>query len=389
MKYISLLFIFCSIIYGANYKAFQNALQKGQYDKGISIYSEAINGEETIKFQNYLYKYIIKLMKKDLESAQNLISLYLDIEYENHVGLFLYSQIYLLKGDYKNSLELLYKLKSYHLQNNLSSKVDKTFETTRKSYLEELYSVNNLDELKELIDYFTSYDDIDSIKKTQFTLVKLQENLMELAKYNEALNILYWLKNTSIEEDFTTQVNKKINYSFKKIVKALFEQKDTKQLENLLELTLLNNDTINNPLIEENLNKLKEKSNLAQIYKKAIPLTKRGSHFLMNVNINGQNLNLMIDTGATYTSLNKNITDILDYTVVKDEIFLYTANGSIKEKLIEVDQLQVEDISLKKFQLVTSQIDSPNDDGVIGMNFFKKFDFKIDQEENILYLSGK
>jgi hypothetical protein len=322
MKTIFLFFIFTTLLFGASYSSYKKALKKADYEKAIAIYSEAINGEETIKFQEYLYKQIIKLIKKDIEKAEKLTTLFLDLEYENHIALFLYSQIHLVKDDYKNALEVLYKLKSYYLQNDLSNKVDKSFSNTVTLYLDKLYTKKDLETLKQLIDYFTSYDDIDSIKKTQYSLVKLQDDFMKIDKYNEALNILYWLRNTSIEEDFSIQVNKKINFNITKIIDTYSKQKDTKKLEDLLELALNNSDISNQPLIEDALTKLNEKNNLSKLYNKAIPLDKRGDHFILNLSVNGQAISLMIDTGATYSSLNQNILDSLEYTIVK-KIYSY------------------------------------------------------------------
>jgi clan AA aspartic protease (TIGR02281 family) len=389
MKQLLIILLMSSFVFAASYNSYKKALKKGDFDKAISIYSEAINGETTIKYQEYLYKHIIKLMRKDIEKAEKLIMLYLDLEYENHIGLFLHSQIHLLKGDYKNTLEVLYKLKNYYLQNDLSTKVNKAFDTTISSYLEQLYLKNEQETLKQLIDYFISYDDIESIKKTQYTLVKLQENHMSKQQYTEALNILYWLQNTSIEEDFTTQVHKKINFNITKIIALYVKEKDTKNLEALLELALTNADITNQPEIEEALTKLNEKNNLSKIYNKTIPLTKRGEHFILDIIVNGQNVSLMIDTGASYSSLNKDILNNMEYTIIQENLILHTFNGTVKEKLISVNEVTIDDITLRNFTFATAKLNFSDVDGVIGMNFFKKFDFKIDQEQNLLYLSGR
>jgi clan AA aspartic protease (TIGR02281 family) len=212
---------------------------------------------------------------------------------------------------------------------------------------------------------------------------------MSNEKYNDGFNILYWLKNTSIEEDFSLQVDKKINFNMTQVIDKYLKKKDIKNLKLLLELALNNADITNQPLIEEALTKINEKNKLSKIYNKAIPLTKRGEHFILDVLVNGQSLSLMIDTGATYSSLNQNLLSNLNYEIIKKDLLLYTFNGTIKENLIAVNKLQVDDITLNNFNFVTSKLNNPNDDGVIGMNFFKKFDFKIDQEENLLYLSGR
>lgn len=164
-KLLILFLLFNSYLFSANYSSFKSALKKEKYDKAMSIYSEKINGEQTIKYQEYIYKHIIKLMKKDIQKAEYLLKLYLDVEYENHIGLFLYSQIHLMNENYNDAIEVLYKLKGYYLEDNLAKKVDSVFDKAITNYLEKLYTNNNLNSLKQLIDFFTAYDDIASIKK--------------------------------------------------------------------------------------------------------------------------------------------------------------------------------------------------------------------------------
>ncbi len=46
-------------------------------------------------------------------------------------------------------------------------------------------------------------------------------------------------------------------------------------------------------------------------------------------------------------------------------------------------------LELKEFEFVTTPFKQRSADGLLGMNFFKRFKFKIDQEEGVLYLKKK
>jgi len=121
-------------------------------------------------------------------------------------------------------------------------------------------------------------------------------------------------------------------------------------------------------------------------YTHEIPLKKLGEHFAVEVIINNQSLTLLLDTGATLTLINEEYLD-LNLRVIKEHMILSTAGGKINAKLKETEHFSLGEIELKKFQFVTSNFKQNGADGLLGMNFFKKFKFKIDQEKAILYLS--
>ncbi|CAA6816614.1 MAG: Unknown protein [uncultured Sulfurovum sp.] len=122
-------------------------------------------------------------------------------------------------------------------------------------------------------------------------------------------------------------------------------------------------------------------------YKHKIPLQKVGDHYSVEVQINDTTLVLLLDTGATLTMVNESKLPLL--TILKENIVLTTAGGKINAQLQEADAFNVGNIELSKFQIVSSAFEQEKADGLLGMNFFKKFKFKIDQEKDILHLSSK
>jgi clan AA aspartic protease (TIGR02281 family) len=125
-----------------------------------------------------------------------------------------------------------------------------------------------------------------------------------------------------------------------------------------------------------------------QEYQYKIPLQKLGEHFTIEVEVDSQALTLLLDTGATLTLVNENKLPS-SLSIIKENIVLSTAGGKINAKLQEATLFSIADIQLEKFQIVSSSFEQKNADGLLGMNFFKKFKFKIDQEKAILYLSKK
>jgi len=133
-------------------------------------------------------------------------------------------------------------------------------------------------------------------------------------------------------------------------------------------------------------NLIKEEMERNNEYTHEIALKKLGEHFAVEVNINSQPLTLLLDTGATLTLIDKSKLDSTLKTI-KENIILSTAGGRINAKLKEAEHFSLGDVELEKFQLFVTNFKQNGADGLLGMNFFKKFKFKIDQEEAILYLS--
>lgn len=135
------------------------------------------------------------------------------------------------------------------------------------------------------------------------------------------------------------------------------------------------------------LKEIEEKIVQNQEYTHQLVLNKVGEHFTITVHVNHEPLTLLLDTGATLTMVNEE--KISSLTILKENITLNTVGGEIHAQLQEADTFSVGDIELEKFQIVTSPFEQKNADGLLGMNFFKRFKFKIDQEAGLLYLGKK
>ncbi len=133
-------------------------------------------------------------------------------------------------------------------------------------------------------------------------------------------------------------------------------------------------------------NLIKEKLTKANEYTYQLALQKIGEHFAIDVKINDSLVTLLLDTGATLTMVNeKKLSSTL--TLLQENIQLNTAGGEITAQLQEADTFCIGEIELEAFQIVSSSFEQKDADGLLGMNFFKKFKFKIDQEKALLYLS--
>ncbi|MCP3673067.1 MAG: hypothetical protein GY829_01160 [Gammaproteobacteria bacterium] len=129
------------------------------------------------------------------------------------------------------------------------------------------------------------------------------------------------------------------------------------------------------------------------VFTDKIPLIKKGAHYLVSIQISDNKVNLIIDTGASITTLMKTSFDQIKGNINYKELgsrMFNTANGISKGKIYNIDQLQLGeftfnniDISVLDFQI------GNNADGLLGMNTLRYFRFEIDQENSTLLLKQR
>ncbi|WAJ70366.1 retropepsin-like aspartic protease family protein [Catenovulum adriaticum] len=123
-----------------------------------------------------------------------------------------------------------------------------------------------------------------------------------------------------------------------------------------------------------------------------VPLAKAGEHFIVQAKINqNASVALMIDTGASVTSLSRNKFAQLNlgYQTLGYRT-LSTAGGLTQAELIEVETFSVGNKQLNDFKLAILDIDSfAGSDGLLGMNFLSRFPFVIEQQQKRLKFSKK
>jgi predicted aspartyl protease len=125
-----------------------------------------------------------------------------------------------------------------------------------------------------------------------------------------------------------------------------------------------------------------------------IPMIKSGNHFVVRVSINQEiQLNLMLDTGATRTVVSprtmQGMMQVSD-DIIDLEVFQHvrTATGRSISHLFQANELDVGGYKLEKPLILTSNlVDDANIHGLLGMDFLGQFEFRIDHQKNLLFLS--
>ena len=133
-------------------------------------------------------------------------------------------------------------------------------------------------------------------------------------------------------------------------------------------------------------NKIAEKNG----YSDQVSLVSRGNQYLTNLEIEGDTVTLLIDTGASITTLSQEAFQTLSskhtFDLMGQRMFS-TANGIAKGNIYRVESLELGKFTLNDVQIAV--LDFPIQagvDGLLGMNVLAHFRFHIDQEKQLLYL---
>ena len=295
-----------------------------------------------------------------------------------------------------NKISKINKFKKLIKNSNYDSAFDiyiqKMASTEIKAYDKFLFKhINNLintniQEAQTLIQRINqyTYDNFYYIYLYMFVNYKL--NNIQVA-FDQIVNI----KNNYIPNDFENIVNN----NFKTISQLYYEKiKNSNNIETIndfmYKLESIGIYTYSNSLKQKitSINKLKQ---FDIQFSQKIKLIKYNKHYLVPIIINDNlKLNLLLDTGATTTSIKSEYLNNISYEIVKKDMVFHTANGDIKSDIIKVNSFKIADILLNDFEISTMyDYKSLKSDGLLGQNFLAKFDWKIDQENDILFLNKK
>lgn len=119
-----------------------------------------------------------------------------------------------------------------------------------------------------------------------------------------------------------------------------------------------------------------------------VQLIRFGTQFLVPVTVEGEQVKLLLDTGASISGLNTSFVNS-HYSMVKSPkpIQLNTASGTVESYLFVVDTLTIENITFNKHMLARLPMENADQfDGLLGVDILGRFDFVIDQNKAILRL---
>jgi clan AA aspartic protease (TIGR02281 family) len=123
-----------------------------------------------------------------------------------------------------------------------------------------------------------------------------------------------------------------------------------------------------------------------------LPLTRNGNQFVVEARLDGQHpVRLLVDTGAAMTVIDDKFVSRIGYNLSVQAIERFTtANGVVEAPVLTVQELALGGSVVKVLTIGALTLDMPNGiHGLLGMNFLRHFDFRIDQNRGVLQLSER
>jgi clan AA aspartic protease (TIGR02281 family) len=124
--------------------------------------------------------------------------------------------------------------------------------------------------------------------------------------------------------------------------------------------------------------------------KRPIPLKQFGDQYVVAASLSSNPVALLIDTGASVTAISKQYFDNLSnrYKInYLGRFSIGTAGGSIMAPIYQFQELTINHVTVQNLPVVILPMQSiANADGLLGMNFLREFDFKIDQRQSVMFI---
>jgi clan AA aspartic protease (TIGR02281 family) len=120
-----------------------------------------------------------------------------------------------------------------------------------------------------------------------------------------------------------------------------------------------------------------------------VPIHKIGEHFVVSVIINNTyTMDLMIDTGASMSVLKTSfVAENMEAVFYNAEsLVMSTANGTVDGKKLIIESFMLGQHELKDVEVGALPLKGFKYDGLLGMNILSRFEFFIDQEQQLLIL---
>ena len=118
-----------------------------------------------------------------------------------------------------------------------------------------------------------------------------------------------------------------------------------------------------------------------------VALSKTGNQFVIDAYLDrSREVRLLIDTGAAMTVINDEVIEALGYNLNgKPRELFSTANGVIEAPVVTLDELSLGQATISAIAVGALPLEMPSDvDGLLGMNFLRHYDFRIDQNRSVL-----
>ncbi len=275
-----------------------------------------------------------KIKTTDYQSNSQLIYTYLQLDTISPVGQWL-NALYLSKqGNFEGALDILFILRSYFQDEVGNSEIEILVQSIVHDWINYLSGFEQWSSLIDAYDYLIR------------NLGDKDELFLGKARVLHALNRQF---------------------------AALQTLRNIKTIDEGSEA-----DTINNDIV----------SSIRENSEAVFALQNYNQQFIIPVKINGQEIPMLIDTGASISTLNPEIAKQIRLTPTPQTINLTTAGGNVRSALKRSRSFGLAGFETERFTIAEIELGTTLPaEGLLGMDYLGQFEFFIDQTNSQFYLS--
>jgi clan AA aspartic protease (TIGR02281 family) len=121
-----------------------------------------------------------------------------------------------------------------------------------------------------------------------------------------------------------------------------------------------------------------------------LPLRIAGTQFVVEASLDGGHpVALLIDTGAAMTVIRAETLARMGYSMSERQELFATAGGVVEAPVVMLDSLTLGNSTIHQLPVGALALEMHGQiDGLLGMNFLRHFEFRIDQDEKLLFLDS-
>jgi clan AA aspartic protease (TIGR02281 family) len=122
-----------------------------------------------------------------------------------------------------------------------------------------------------------------------------------------------------------------------------------------------------------------------------VPLRGSGGQFIVEARIDdGEVVQLLVDTGAAMTAIDQRVLQRAGYDLNTEQQYFSTANGVVQAPVISIGSLSLGEAQVSHLAVGALHLNlADNVVGLLGMNFLRHYEFRIDQGRGVLVLDQR
>ena len=134
-----------------------------------------------------------------------------------------------------------------------------------------------------------------------------------------------------------------------------------------------------------------EQNELLDIALETLPLSGHDGQFIVDALIDGRYpLKLLVDTGAAMTAIDAGVLQMAGYALDAEQQYFVTANGVVSAPVVTLGEVSLGNARVARLPVGALPLSMPGGVvGLLGMNFLRHYDFRIDQNNRTLILDKR